>query len=375
VDARKYWCPVFAQLDADFVLQGHDHVYSRGFVNADGTKALDAPVGSTVSDPENAPLYMIGGHAGGLKWYSMKNYTVGAGDPLLPNYAFLDVDSANPGHNADSRGSDSKREQVIVELAVSEEKVDIKCYMFKYDEASDAITTGKYLYDSLTVLKADGEEEPEDDGKPTASVSGPVAADIKDGEEIEYVVSYSNLDNANAFDTAIEYDAGKLELVKAESIPSDASFSYPTADAENGKIALITGLSKPVSGDQDIAKFVFKVKSDAQTGQTIVKLVRANTVAAKLDESGNMLVGSVDVSAEIKGDASTEITDEIPETPETPPEDVNGDGEFTLADLSMALGHYQSTDPADLAEYDLNGDGVIDSADYIIICLAIRNGN
>ncbi|MDR2088109.1 MAG: metallophosphoesterase family protein, partial [Clostridiales Family XIII bacterium] len=39
VDARKYWCPVFAQLDADFVLQGHDHVYSRGFVNADGTKA------------------------------------------------------------------------------------------------------------------------------------------------------------------------------------------------------------------------------------------------------------------------------------------------------------------------------------------------
>ena len=39
IDARKYWCPVFAELDVDFVLQGHDHVYSRGFVEADGAKA------------------------------------------------------------------------------------------------------------------------------------------------------------------------------------------------------------------------------------------------------------------------------------------------------------------------------------------------
>ena len=36
VDARKYWSPIFAELDVDLVLQGHDHVYSRGFVTANG---------------------------------------------------------------------------------------------------------------------------------------------------------------------------------------------------------------------------------------------------------------------------------------------------------------------------------------------------
>ena len=52
---------------------------------------------------DNAPLYMVGGHAGGLKWYSKKNYTVEEGDPLLPNYEFLDVNSLD-GEN----GSDQK---------------------------------------------------------------------------------------------------------------------------------------------------------------------------------------------------------------------------------------------------------------------------
>lgn len=48
-------------------------MYSRGFVNADGTKA-DRVVDENgkVKNPENAPLYMVGGHAGGLKWYSKR---------------------------------------------------------------------------------------------------------------------------------------------------------------------------------------------------------------------------------------------------------------------------------------------------------------
>ena len=33
ISARKYWAPIFAELDIDLVLQGHDHVYSRGFVD------------------------------------------------------------------------------------------------------------------------------------------------------------------------------------------------------------------------------------------------------------------------------------------------------------------------------------------------------
>jgi hypothetical protein len=173
IEARTFWCPKFAELDVDLVLQGHDHVYSRGFVNADGSRAYETVYGPNdiAPDPANAPLYMIGGHAGGLKWYSRVNYTVGQGDPLMPGYAFLDVDSALPGNNGlgtttQAHGSDVEREQVIVELEVSESQIVISTYMLKYDENTDSstaaprespgndeIVTQRYLYDKLTITR------------------------------------------------------------------------------------------------------------------------------------------------------------------------------------------------------------------------------
>jgi hypothetical protein len=158
IAARKFWCPKFAELDVDFVLQGHDHVYSRGFVNADGSRAFANTIApnTTVADPAKAPLYMIGGHAGGLKWYARKSYTPGADDPLMSSYEFLDVDSAKSGDGipGNSYTSDTEHEQVIVEFEVSQNQVVISCWMFKYDQTStDTITTPKYLYDKLTITK------------------------------------------------------------------------------------------------------------------------------------------------------------------------------------------------------------------------------
>ena len=64
IEARKYWAPIFSELDVDIVMQGHDHVYSRGFVNSDGynANAINDEDGNTIK-PENSPLYMVGGHA------------------------------------------------------------------------------------------------------------------------------------------------------------------------------------------------------------------------------------------------------------------------------------------------------------------------
>ena len=39
IEARQYWAPTFSALDVDVVMQGHDHVYSRGFVTSDGYNA------------------------------------------------------------------------------------------------------------------------------------------------------------------------------------------------------------------------------------------------------------------------------------------------------------------------------------------------
>ena len=147
IEARQYWAPTFANLDVDVVMQGHDHVYSRGFVTSDGYNANPtSDKNGSIINPENAPLYIVGGHAGGLKWYSKKNYTVGSGDPLAPGYSFLDVNSTDTG-------SDIKKEQVMVEFEVSKDNLNVNTYMMKYDTETDSITTDKYLYDSFSVTK------------------------------------------------------------------------------------------------------------------------------------------------------------------------------------------------------------------------------
>jgi hypothetical protein len=172
VEARTFWCPKFADLDVDMVLQGHDHVYSRGFVDALGYRADRTVNGDgSINKPANAPLYMVGGHAGGLKWYALKNYTAIPGDPIAPGYSFLDVDSANPAHNKDGVPSDIKQEQVIVEMEVSKKSVEVNTYMFKYDETADAVTTPKYLYDTMTMVRelpADEAPVEKPDTKPPA---------------------------------------------------------------------------------------------------------------------------------------------------------------------------------------------------------------
>ena len=146
IAARKFWGPLLAELDVDLVLQGHDHVYARGFVRADGNKAVDAPKGTAVASPDNAPLYVVAGHAGGLKWYSKENYAAGRGDPLVPGYAFLDVNSADDG-------SDEKKEQWIVGFKVSENTIAITTRASKYDVNAGKITTPGYTYDTLTITR------------------------------------------------------------------------------------------------------------------------------------------------------------------------------------------------------------------------------
>ena len=147
VAARKFWGPLLAELDVDLVLQGHDHVYSRGFVKADGSKAIDAPKDTRVTSPANAPLYMVAGHAGGLKWYSKEDYKVAAGDPLAPGYAFL-------GRNSTDDGSDEKQEQWIVAFEVSSDRIAITARASKYDVNTDTLITPSYIYDTLTITRA-----------------------------------------------------------------------------------------------------------------------------------------------------------------------------------------------------------------------------
>lgn len=347
VAARKFWSPIFSELDVDLVLQGHDHVYSRGFVTAEGENANpEIAEDGTIIQPDNAPLYMVGGHAGGLKWYSKKNYTVSEGDPLALNYSFLDVNSTDTG-------SDVKKEQVITMLEVSNEEISVVTYCFKYDTDLDQITTEKYVYDSFTVKRDLADCA-------TSYVNGTELIVKEQEDTVEYTVSFNNILNTNAFETALSYDESQLELVSVESCLENTIFT--DIATENGVSDVMVGVTAPFSADTatDVVKYTFRLKEGVDVDQVTVKLTKADTVQVLTDGE---TVDSEDVTSTIlKGEATTIIHSYQKAS------DVNEDGKVTLADLSIALMYYQTSE----ASCDINLDGVVNTLDYIIIASYIR---
>ena len=341
VAARKYWAPIFAETDVDLVLQGHDHVYSRGFVTADGENANPTVLDDGTIIQPDAPLYMVGGHAGGLKWYSKKNYTVTENDPLALNYSFLDVNSTDTG-------SDVKKEQVITMLEVSNETISVKTTFFKYNTDEDAITTDEYVYDTFTVKRDLAECA-------TAYADGTELFVKEIDDTLEYTVSFDNITNANAFETALEYDESVMELVKVESCLEDTL--YVDEKTENGVSDYIIGTKTAISSDEkmDVVKYTFKLKEGAQADNISVTLTKADTVNLENTDNG---ATADDIKASIIKDTVNTVIYSYKEA-----SDINNDGKVTLADLSVALTYYQLTERS----CDINLDGVVNALDYVII--------
>lgn len=341
IAARKYWAPIFAETDVDLVLQGHDHVYSRGFVTAEGENANPTVLeDGTIIQPD-APLYMVGGHAGGLKWYSKKNYTVTENDPLALNYSFLDVNSTDTG-------SDVKKEQVITMLEVSKETISVKTTFFKYNTDEDAITTDEYVYDTFTVKRDLAECA-------TAYADGTELFVKEIDDTLEYTVSFDNITNANAFETALEYDESVMELVKVESCLEDTL--YVDEKTENGVSDYIVGTKTSISSDEkmDVVKYTFKLKEGAQADNVAVTLTKADTVNLVNSDNG---ATADDIKASIIKDTVNTVIYSYEDA-----SDINNDGKVTLADLSVALTYYQLTEKS----CDINLDGVVNALDYVII--------
>lgn len=341
IAARKFWAPIFAETDVDLVLQGHDHVYSRGFVTAEGENANPTVLeDGTIIQPD-APLYMVGGHAGGLKWYSKKNYTVTENDPLALNYSFLDVNSTDTG-------SDVKKEQVITMLEVSNETISVKTTFFKYNTDEDAITTDEYVYDTFTVKRDLAECA-------TAYADGTELFVKEIDDTLEYTVSFDNITNANAFETALEYDESVMELVKVESCLEDTL--YVDEKTENGVSDYIIGTKTAISSDEkmDVVKYTFKLKEGAQADNVAVTLTKSDTV--NLENTDNDATAD-DIKASIIKDTVNTVIYSYEDA-----SDINNDGKVTLADLSVALTYYQLTERS----CDINLDGVVNALDYVII--------
>jgi hypothetical protein len=173
---RIFWGPKFAQLDVDVVLQGHDHVLSRGFIAADGykvdvTRQIDERT-FMAKDPNNAPLYYVGNCASSLKFYApiLSNSYILPGDPVAPDFGYLDINSAlqagytnvlgellNPGPctNDDLEGVDESyfRTPTFTSITVTKGSIEFNTYMTGYDPYTDTVVADTFLYDSLKVTR------------------------------------------------------------------------------------------------------------------------------------------------------------------------------------------------------------------------------
>lgn len=149
IEARTFWSPVLSELDVDVVLQAHDHVYARGFISGDGSGGdVQQDESGAYISKDNTPLYMVGGHAGGLKWYSAIDYEVTQGDPLLENYEFLDVSSVS-GEN----GTDVTNESMYTIVEVSDTEFKTTTYAFKYNQETHVVEKEPYIYDSVVLTR------------------------------------------------------------------------------------------------------------------------------------------------------------------------------------------------------------------------------
>ena len=124
-NARKVLSPVFDRLGIDLVLQGHDHTYSRSIVAGDGSKVTPVSVDGSpnkVFDPD-APIYYQT-ISGATRFYSPGSYSPGSGDPLLPNYQFIDF---KVDIQADSSSADGNK-MCYTGITVSNEAITLTTY-------------------------------------------------------------------------------------------------------------------------------------------------------------------------------------------------------------------------------------------------------
>ncbi|WP_282926325.1 metallophosphoesterase, partial [Helcococcus kunzii] len=162
VEYRKILNPIISELDIDFVLNGHDHVYSRGFVNKDGYNATELDKEKTAENGgvttfkhvNNAPLHLVSEHSGGLKWYRPVDYTVAEGDPIAPNYEFLDKNSAT-----ETPASQDEKEQTYMVIEIDDNQAHFVAYKMKYENGQ--MVKEPRVYDEFYVTKAVDEKPKE----------------------------------------------------------------------------------------------------------------------------------------------------------------------------------------------------------------------
>lgn len=172
---------------------------------------------------------------------------------------------------------------------------------------------------------------------------------IENGDTVTCTVKLDGIGELNSFDAKVSYDPSVFEI--AEIKPLVDNVVVASDKSTEGMARMIIATSQPISGSADIMQVVLKVKEGAAAGNTTVVLKSVNTAITNDDGTfeGELAITDREKTVEIVSYLSAS--------------DINGDGNVTLSDLSMAVKNYQS----DNAQCDVDRNGVVDASDLIII--------
>lgn len=172
---------------------------------------------------------------------------------------------------------------------------------------------------------------------------------IENGDTVTCTVKLDGIGELNSFDAKVSYDSSVFEI--AEIKPLVDNVVVASDKSTEGMARMIIATSQPISGSADIMQVVLKVKEGAAAGNTTVVLKSVNTAITNDDGTfeGELAITDSEKTVEIVSYLSAS--------------DINGDGNVTLSDLSMAVKNYQSDD----AQCDVDRNGVVDASDLIII--------
>lgn len=172
---------------------------------------------------------------------------------------------------------------------------------------------------------------------------------IENGDTVTCTVKLDGIGELNSFDAKVSYDSSVFEI--AEIKPLVDNVVVASDKSTEGMARMIIATSQPISGSADIMQVVLKVKEGAAAGNTTVVLKSVNTAITNDDGTfeGELAITDSEKTVEIVSYLSAS--------------DINGDGNVTLSDLSMAVKNYQS----DNAQCDVDRNGVVDASDLIII--------
>lgn len=172
---------------------------------------------------------------------------------------------------------------------------------------------------------------------------------IENGDTVTCTVKLDGIGELNSFDAKVSYDSSVFEI--AEIKPLVDNVVVASDKSTEGMARMIIATSQPISGSADIMQVVLKVKEGAAAGNTTVVLKSVNTAITNDDGTfeGELAITDREKTVEIVSYLSAS--------------DINGDGNVTLSDLSMAVKNYQS----DNAQCDVDRNGVVDASDLIII--------